>query len=255
MDEQRREFTGVWIPRHIFEDAGLTATERMLYAEINSFDKCFMSNATFSLRLGCSERTVSRLVQNLIDKRYIKVVSFDGRKRVLKAILDKPSDEADTANCVDRLDNMSMQGSQNVYLDNNIDTITKVIDTYRKGNEEKEVQTSLVLGDIPSYTNKPSTRKSVEYGNADVNTIISELSELMPTKQLDGTIKQNRNAAYQLYKKYGTEAVIKAIRNIKGSFYEGKITTTRALSLHVNALLLLQKKPTKKSMLEEYTKL
>lgn len=83
---QKREFTGVWIPRQILEDTELTSDEKMLFADIASFNECFMLNSTLAARYGCSERTIQDRIKKLKDKGYIKQISFDGRTRKLQAL-------------------------------------------------------------------------------------------------------------------------------------------------------------------------
>lgn len=80
------------------------------------------------------------------------------------------------------------------------------------------------------------------HGNEEVNKVINKLSELTPTGKLDGTKLDNRRRAYNLLQSYGIDTVLKAIGNIPGSFYEGKITTLRKLGNHLNELLALKKK-------------
>jgi len=110
---QKKEYTGTWIPKHIIEDTQLSITEKWLYAEIASFDMCFMSNELLGERLGVSKETISRHIGKLKNKGYIIDYGTDGRNRKLKAKLDLPSqiddsqidynpsqiDEAGSSNC------------------------------------------------------------------------------------------------------------------------------------------------------------
>lgn len=121
MTTKKREFTGVWIPAHIIEDESLTPLEKMLFAEIASFRRCFISNAGFAKRLGITERWVQKNIKKLKDKGYVKQVSFNGRSRTIIAIFDEQgcheqSDVADTNNS-SPIDNNR---------ENNKDTETKV---------------------------------------------------------------------------------------------------------------------------------
>lgn len=92
-NEQKREFTGLWIPRHIVEDYRLTWTERSLWAEISCFEMCYKSNAKLAERLSVSPRTVQRLLSTLKELGYIVEESFDGRKRQLRAVRDDPTQQ------------------------------------------------------------------------------------------------------------------------------------------------------------------
>ena len=94
MGEQKKEFTGVWIPKHIIEDEDLSWSEVMLYAEINSFDVCFKNNKSLALRLRLKNKeTVSPMLAKLRDKGYIEELGFDGRKKSWKSILDQPKEK------------------------------------------------------------------------------------------------------------------------------------------------------------------
>lgn len=88
--EQKKEFTGVFIPRHILECEQLNVYEKQLYAEISCFDECYLSNETLAKRLGCTEVTITRYIKKLKDKGYIEQTRFDGRARYLRSLKDDP---------------------------------------------------------------------------------------------------------------------------------------------------------------------
>ena len=64
-----RQFRGIWIPVHIWETSDLTAAERCLWAEIDSFTNAksgyYKTNQQASEELGVSERQVSRAFAKL----------------------------------------------------------------------------------------------------------------------------------------------------------------------------------------------
>lgn len=91
MQEQKREFTGVWIPRHIIEDENLTMTDKIIFAEIACFDVCYKSNEKLGERYGLKRNTIMKIVLKLEAMGYIERKSFDGRQRQLKAKMDKPN--------------------------------------------------------------------------------------------------------------------------------------------------------------------
>lgn len=88
-----RDFKGIWIPAEIWLDDRLSAQEMVILAEIDSLDKgedgCWASNDYLAKFSKCSSATVSRAIKNLISCGYIKIVSFDGRTRVMKSCLRK----------------------------------------------------------------------------------------------------------------------------------------------------------------------
>ena len=81
--EQRKEFTGVWIPRHIIEDENLSWTEIILYSEIASYSKgCFKSLESLAKRLRLSHKTkVSPMLKKLEERGYIICLHNDGRQK------------------------------------------------------------------------------------------------------------------------------------------------------------------------------
>lgn len=91
MDEQQREFKGIWIPREIWLDTRLNALDKIIFAEIDSYSNgkngCYAGNDYLALFCQCSESKVSKTISKLIELGYVKRVSFDGRHRVLQSCL------------------------------------------------------------------------------------------------------------------------------------------------------------------------
>jgi hypothetical protein len=90
----KQQFRGIWIPKEILDLEDLTAKEMMLWAIINSLsnekNSCYASNMYFAKRLKTTEKFIQALLKSLKDKNLIKQVAFDGRKRFLQVILNKP---------------------------------------------------------------------------------------------------------------------------------------------------------------------
>lgn len=125
---QQKEFTGVWIPRHILEHQELKPVDRLIYAEIACFDECWHTNTLLAERTGTSEPTVSRSINRLIEFGFVELVSFNGRNRVVKALYDSPPNQNDKAALSKRADSRiktTSQASQNDTLDNKEITIRK----------------------------------------------------------------------------------------------------------------------------------
>jgi hypothetical protein len=97
-NNMNRDFKGVWLPKEIYLHKGLTPTEKLLLAEINSFSTngvCYASNKHFAEFLGISVKHVSVLVNKLaklglvsveivykedskeVDKRFITPICFE----------------------------------------------------------------------------------------------------------------------------------------------------------------------------------
>lgn len=89
MEEQQRQFRGVWIPKEIWLDKNLTQQEKTFLIEIDSLEDevkgCWASNKHFTEIFGVSSGNVSRAIQNLQNKGYIKV---DYEKKVKKLHVD-----------------------------------------------------------------------------------------------------------------------------------------------------------------------
>lgn len=93
-----RDFKGIWIPREIWLAKDLKAQEKALWAEIHSlYDEehggCYASNDYLCEFIGVKERRLQVMIGTLKEKGWLEQVSFNGRQRILKAIIptDDPS--------------------------------------------------------------------------------------------------------------------------------------------------------------------
>lgn len=89
MENQNRDFKGIWIPKYIYLSKELNWTDKILLIEINSLDNenhCTASNAYFAEFLGTSERSISRSINKLIQLGYVKMINFNGRQRALTSL-------------------------------------------------------------------------------------------------------------------------------------------------------------------------
>lgn len=93
MENNQRDFKGVWIDKEIWLDKRLNALEKVIYTEIDSLDNgkngCFASNEYLANFCQCSERKISEAISKLIKLDYIELKSFDGRQRVLRSRVAK----------------------------------------------------------------------------------------------------------------------------------------------------------------------
>lgn len=92
MDDEKREFKGIWFPASVWLDKNLSAIEKFILMEIDSLDGekgCYASNKYLAEFCQCGESTVSRAVTRLSELGYIRIASFDGRKRTLHSCLAK----------------------------------------------------------------------------------------------------------------------------------------------------------------------
>lgn len=90
-----RDFKGVWIPKEIWLDKGLTWMEKLLITELNSLDNedgCFASNNYLAKFFNLSTGRISQMIKSLKEKNYIscgytyKKNSKEVEKRVVKIL-------------------------------------------------------------------------------------------------------------------------------------------------------------------------
>jgi len=117
MEEQKREFTGVWIPRKIVEDERLSWTDRALYAEVACYETCFVSNAFLAKRIGVSVSRIKAIVGKLKELGFLKQVGFDGRRRFLSVSIPQPYQKQDTSST----ENSTPEVSKTIPIDNIVD--------------------------------------------------------------------------------------------------------------------------------------
>ena len=93
MEDEKRDFKGVWIPKEIWLDERLNALDKCIFVEVDSLDNeetgCYASNKYLAEFCKCSETKVSTALSKLINLGYLYVQSFDGRQRILKSRLSK----------------------------------------------------------------------------------------------------------------------------------------------------------------------
>ena len=71
MDENQRNFTGVFIPAAIYENEELSWSDKILWAEIQALSgktACRASNAHFAKHLKSTEHNISKSIAKLKNK-------------------------------------------------------------------------------------------------------------------------------------------------------------------------------------------
>ncbi len=110
-----RDFKGIWIPAEIWLDERLTAIEKILLAEVDSFTtrdmSFFKSNGTLQKELGCSQATLSRAFQKLQSLQLVERTKFDGRIREFRSLTTRQYDKAEGQHAKRRLVNDKKQAS------------------------------------------------------------------------------------------------------------------------------------------------
>lgn len=90
MEENKRAFKGIWIPKEVWESKELTLQQKVMLVEIDSLDNddgCFASNKYFSDFFGISSGRVSQIINNLIEKGYLNVEYQKKDKQILGRIM------------------------------------------------------------------------------------------------------------------------------------------------------------------------
>lgn len=78
----------VSIPLHILWDERLSSTEKLIWADINTFDVWFKSREVAAKQFGVTVEWVSKCMTHLKKLGYIEEVSNNGRNKVWRAIMD-----------------------------------------------------------------------------------------------------------------------------------------------------------------------
>ena len=87
-----RDFKGINIPLEILSDENLKHSEMILWAYIHEFYKeqhggCKLANDDLSLIMGLEKSRICQILAKLRSLALLKNISFDGRTRIMKAVL------------------------------------------------------------------------------------------------------------------------------------------------------------------------
>lgn len=187
----KKEYTGVWIPRHVMEDQDLSSQEKILFADIASFNQCFKLNSTFAEQFGVSVPTIQRWLRKLKKKGYVIEAGFDGRKRYLQAyhICNPRGIKYDTP-----------EVSEVTPIDNNIDT-----------NDTSETSVSQVS--VLPIEVVPDTPPKKKLKTPDIpRQVFDVFSDVIGRNPLNWrTNKTQRQCAENLYTERGLDQIRKAL--------------------------------------------
>ena len=119
-----KEFSGVWIPKAIYQNDKLTPTDKLILSDI--YNLCaeggdyFKTNDTIAKEVNISVPSVSRSIKKLINLNYIKC-EYNGRSRLIKMIstlikMIKQPNQIDKAAISKRLDSIhsSIQNKKHI---------------------------------------------------------------------------------------------------------------------------------------------
>jgi hypothetical protein len=89
-EKHNRDFKGVWIPKEVWLDRGLTIMEKVFLVEIDSLDNergCYASNTYFARFFNVTPQRCSQVINSLIKKKVIKATyTREGKEIVLRVL-------------------------------------------------------------------------------------------------------------------------------------------------------------------------
>ncbi len=138
-EEQKKEFTGVWIPYYIIENTALKPVDKILYAEIACYKTCWKKSSELMKICGIRKKAFQASCRRLKELGYIEEKRVFGR--IHRNIFSSGSQRHQTQKGADEqtqkgADEQTQKGA--VHLDNKLDNkeITHIcsLDTH-KGNE------------------------------------------------------------------------------------------------------------------------
>lgn len=80
----------VSIPLHILWDERLSSTEKLIWADINTFDAYFKSQSTMAKQFGVSRQWINKCLKKMVKLGYIEIIESTDSVNVIRAIMDVP---------------------------------------------------------------------------------------------------------------------------------------------------------------------
>lgn len=162
---EERGFKGIWIDKDIWLDNRLTATEKIILAEIDSLDiegqGCTASNKYLSEFCQCTESKVSKAIAKLTELGLIRQECFNGRHRkliVLKYCLAQNASLPSTNLLGCLAQNASLPSTKDNFL--YIDKIDYKIDDNKKEIKKEKKLTNFDIA-IMKYTENEEVRTAL----------------------------------------------------------------------------------------------
>lgn len=200
-----KEYTGVWIPASVMECEELSATEKICYGEIASFNECYASNAWLAKRLHKSEWTARQAVAHLEELGFVKILGSNGRFRKMIATTGKKG-----CGKINRVLKNQQSGCGKI----NSLTVEKSTPENKVKNKEKILNTtySIDKSDGKELAVVINTEQKPNYGNEMVNEAFDMWHKIVgyPLKRSVA----NSRAAYNMMrsKEKGREWTEKTLR-------------------------------------------
>ena len=166
----QREFTGVFIPAHIWLSGELGAMEKMLLGEIVALSQkngwCYATRKHFASWMHCSEANVTYYLTKLLKAGYIEQIEKPGFPTLRRVVVSKFYGEHEPVNVVDPYPSnvftptrqTSLPGGSNGFtLNTSINTISNT------SNKEKEISASAQFVASSEFVAKDSRISEVNF--------------------------------------------------------------------------------------------
>lgn len=173
MEEQERQFKGIWIPSEIWTTEELSLQEKVVLVEIDSLEDkykgCYASNKYFASFFKLTPGRISQIITNLTKKKYIEVKYIkEGKEIVERQIRIKrpPYPLVNKLNTSLENDDRGIKKTKEGYLENYEENN---IDTNNISKNNKEIyKESPTLEEIKDYClnvrhNKVDYKKFYDY--------------------------------------------------------------------------------------------
>lgn len=206
-----RDFKGIWIPQEIWLAEDLTIHEKVLWAEIHSlYDRekggCFASNEYLTKFFDIHERQIQRMMLNLKRKGLLIQVAFNGRTRILKAVLPQENFEP-----LSQQTRHKCRGRDEVNVGADIYNITKNITNHREEPKKPDIPTQKTQKVKPrgggGVLKISFNRTKKEFENLTPE-YIQILKQTFPTVNVDQQLKEMRLWLIENTHREGTQAFI-----------------------------------------------
>lgn len=193
-----RDFKGIWIPKEIWLDDRLNALEKMILMEIDSLDTndkgCYATNEYIAEFCQCTSTKVSLAVKKLIELKYIELVKFDGRRRIIKSRLENNYRQT-LKNLKADFKNINTLYNEKRNIERNIEINKKEIIKEKRYFEDDN------LNDL--FKDFLSMRKKIKAVNSDraITLLINKLSKYddkTKIKMIENSIENSWKGIYEL---------------------------------------------------------
>ena len=214
MEEQQRQFKGIWIPKGIWLNKDLTFQEKIILVEIDSYDDgqvgCFATNKHFVNNFGINSSRISQIIQSLQRKNYITITYDFNGKEIIKRYLHinrppyPPKDGMSKINIGMLKNEMGVcqfdKGGYVKKLKDNNTNINNTINNNKENNKKKYYENE-ELNNI--FTEFLELRKKIKAVNTEraINMLINKLSKYddnIKMKMIEQSIVNSWKDVYEL---------------------------------------------------------